>query len=90
MMLGEASSLFCTTVAGNAKIQKYSNFEPNAQHGSRVMCIFTTRARPAKMMLGEASSSFFIPVAGNVKIHKYTKFEQNIPRESRVMIIFIN
>ena len=32
--------------------------------GSRVMSIFTKRARPAKMMLGEALSPFFIQVAG--------------------------
>ena len=41
-----------------------TNFELNAQRGSRVISLFTKRARLAKMMLGEASSLFCIPVAG--------------------------
>ena len=48
----------------DVKIRKYTKFEPNMSCGSRVMSIFTKRARPAKMMLDEASSISFIPVAG--------------------------
>ena len=61
-MLGEASSPFCIPVTGqcdNVKIHEFSKFEQNAPIGSRVMSIFTKRARSAKMMLGEASSHFF-------------------------------
>ena len=58
------SSTSQNDVVDNVKIHKYTKFEPNAPHGSRVMSIFTKRAQPAKMMLGEASSPFFIPVAG--------------------------
>ena len=45
------------------KIHKYAKLELNIPCGSRVMSIFTKRARPAKMMLGEASAPYFIPVA---------------------------
>ena len=57
------------------KINKYTKFEPDIPSGSRVMGIFTKRARPAKMMLGEAS-------------YKYTKFEQNMQCSTRDMNIF--
>ena len=43
----------------NVIIHQCTKFEPNISCGSRVMSIFTKRARPAKMMLGEASSHFY-------------------------------
>ena len=46
----------------NTEMDKYTKFEPNIPCGSRVMNIFTKRARPAKMTLGEASLPFCIPV----------------------------
>ena len=52
--------LFVQTV----KLYKQAKFDENKPCGSRVMSIFTNRARLAKMMLGEASSPFCIPAAG--------------------------
>ena len=46
----------------NFKVYKYTKFEANISWGSRVVSIFTEKARPAKMMLGEASSSFCMTV----------------------------
>ena len=48
----------------NVKVHKYTKFDVNIPRGSRVMSIFTKRARPAKMMLDEASSPFCMAVAG--------------------------
>ena len=70
---------------------KYINtkFEPNILCSTRVMSIFTERARPAKMMLCEASSFFAYQWLGNIRIHTYSKFEPIIPRESRIMSILL-
>ena len=86
-MLDEASSI-CVISVDNVKINKYSEFEPIAQHGSKAMSSFTKKARLTKMMLGEASSPFSYLWPDNVKMHKYTKCDPNVPFGSRVMGIF--
>ena len=49
---------------GSGELKKSIHILNQIHSGSRVMSIFTIRARPAKMMLGEDSSPLFIPVAG--------------------------
>ena len=79
-MLGEASSPFCIPGSRQCIQVKVGKIDQNIQCDSRVMSIFTKRARPGIRILGEKPRyRFAYQWPYNVKIHKYTKFERNIP-----------
>ena len=69
----------------NSRPRKIEQIIPR---GSRVLSIFTKRARPAKLMMVKPRHHFAYQWMDNFKTHKYTKFEPNITGVSRVMSIF--